>query len=290
MFENSISAETKNTLSKFRTITKSHTLVKIAVGLTVMMIVLISLIFWRMIAIGREAATAYSQPSVSASAQATVNAKPTTQETPEMTLKEARERLKSLTNDSLCQGETDASFLIEFARLSDEADQWTRDKNTVKARLEELPEKCGETYTETLMNRLNSASTPSNLSELLGATSQTATDKRPVPQNAATMNDFSAPSRNIQCAFTNQKLSCTILEYDYTSETCQGSPITYSVTADGRTSQSCGNTVASENIVTYGTSVAKDGLACTITQQGIECWQAASGKGFSLSRSAISTF
>lgn len=274
---------------------KSRMLSLIAVSLVALMVLLIAIVFWRMIAIGRDAATAYPHSSTSASPQtseaAPTNSEPTVQETPRMTLKEGREKLSLLTDNSLCQGEADAAFLIDFARLSEEAGQWNADKSTVSARLKELPEKCGEIYTASLANRLRSASTPAGLAELVtGTLSQAGGDKRSAPEGAIDIPDFYTPSGNIQCAFDDHRLSCTISQYDYTSESCQGAPATYSITYDGTSSQSCGTPVTSDSGIAYNTTVAHNGVACTTTQEGVECWHETSGKGFKLSRSAISTF
>lgn len=272
----------------------SRTLSIIAIGLAALMVILIALVFWRMISFGRDAATSYSaQKSPTASAQTeTANTdKNGDQKEPEMTLQEGREKLRLLTDDSLCQGEADADFLIKFARLSEDAGQWLQDKATVNARLTELPKKCGETYAQGLANRLQSASTPAGLTELVeGAFGNTGAYKRPAPDTAVDMGNFADPTRNVQCAFNGEGLSCTITQYDYVSDTCQGSPITYSIAANGTTAQSCGGGIAAENVVAYGTTVARDGLACTVGQDGMECWHELSGKGFTLSRSGVSTF
>ena len=161
----------------------------------------------------------------------------------------------------------------------------------MNARLKELPEKCGETYAASLANRLRSASTPSGLAELVSETlSQAGTDKRPAPEDAIDIADFYTPSGNIQCAFDKDKLSCMITQYDYVSESCQGSPVTYSLSYDGTATQACNAPVSSDSGIAYNTTVAHNGLACTITQDGVECWHEASGKGFKLSRSSVSTF
>ena len=293
MSEKTVSTQSAATASQ--SADKSRMLSIIAISLAALMVLLIAIVFWRMIAIGRDAATAYSQPSKSASTQApettAATTEPAAQESPDMTLKQGREKLSLLTDNSLCQGETDAAFLIDFARLSEEAGQWDADKGAVNARLKELPEKCGETYATNLANRLRSASTPSGLAELVSQTlSQAGTDKRPAPEGSIDIEDFYTPSGNIQCAFDNDRLSCTISEYDYTSESCQGTPVTYSISYDGTAKQSCGTPVTSDSGIAYNTTVAHGGLACTITQDGVECWHEASGKGFKLSRSAVSTF
>lgn len=290
-----MSEKTQSATRASQSADKSRVLSLIAISLAVLMVLLIAMVFWRMIAIGRDAATAYSQPSKSASTQASeiasVNAEPTTQESPSMTLKQGREKLSLLTDNSLCQGEADAAFLIEFARLSEEAGQWDADKHEVDARLKELPEKCGDVYANSLANRLRSASTPSGLAELVTMTlSQAGADKRPAPEDAIDINDFYAPSGNIHCAFDDNRLSCTINQYDYTSESCQGAPATYSIAYDGTSSQSCGTPITSDSGIAYNTTVARNGLACTITQEGVECWHEASGEGFRLSRSGVSTF
>lgn len=289
-----MSEKTKSTQTQSAAKDNSRMLSIIAVGLALLMVLLIALVFWRMISFGRDAATAYSsdkKTTASATPSATgASENPDAKKSPEMTLAQAREKLSLLTDNSLCQGEADAEFLIEFTNLAEEAGQWEKYKNEVNARLKELPEKCGETYAANLANRLRSASTPANLSALIDKTlSQAGGDKRPAPNGAIDMGNFSAPSSNIQCAFDQGKVSCTINQYDYVSATCQGSPATYSIASDGTTSQSCAP-VSAENVVAYGTTVARDGLACTVTQEGVECWDEASGKGFKLSRSAISTF
>ena len=270
---------------------QSRILSIIAVSLTALMVVLIALVYYRLIAMGREAGEP-SHPSKTATAQASetasASAEPDAQK-PSMTLKEGREKLKLLTDNSMCQGETDADFLVEFARLSEEAGKWDADKAEVEARLKELPEKCGDMYVNSLANRLRSASTPSGLAELVEKTlSQAGADKRPAPQGAIDIPDFYDPSGNIQCAFSDTKLSCTISRYNYVSEECQGNPATYSISYDGTATQSCGTPVTSDSGVSYTTTVAHNGLACTVTQQGIECWHEASGEGFRLSPSAIS--
>lgn len=274
----------------------SRTLSIIAISLAALMVILIALVFWRMISFGRDAATAYSahkSPTASAQPTETANTTEDTNKKPAMTLQEGREKLRTLADDSLCQGEADASFLIDFARISEESGQWLQDKSTVSTRLKELPEKCGETYASTLANRLHSASTPPGLAELVKGTFGTGTTgiaKRPAPGGAVDMGSFSDTSRNIQCAFDSGRLSCTINQYDYASDACQGAPVTYSVASDGTTSQTCSGGIAADNVVAYGTTVARDGLACTMTQEAVECWHEGSGKGFKLSRWGVSTF
>lgn len=289
-----MSDKNESTTTVSQSADQSRMLSIIAIGLAALMVVLIALVFYRLIAMGRDAATPPSHPQTSAntptSDTSSANSNPSAQETPTMTLKEGREKLKLLTDNSMCQGEADADFLVEFARLSEEAGKWDADKAEVDARLKELPEKCGDMYVNSLANRLRSASTPSGLAELVEKTlSQAGADKRPAPQDAIDIPDFYTPTGTIQCAFNDTKLSCTISQYNYASE-CQGAPTTYSISYDGTSTQSCGTPVTSDSGVSYNTTVAHNGLACTVTQQGVECWHEASGKGFRLSPSSISTF
>lgn len=278
-------AETTNTSSK--------TVIAVAAAIATVVLVLFGIVFYMMISTGRNAATGIkNKPTVSAStsaSSATPTPEPTAEET--FTLDEGRARLADLVAQTTCQAEDDADFLTEFSRMSAEAGTWAADKAEVDARLKELPGKCGEGYALIFATKLRSPVAPDGLKELVETTlADVGTDKRPAPEGAIDLTGFSTPSRNIHCEFSDEGVSCTIYQYSYDSTACQGQPVTYSVLGAGETAQSCDRQISSGTTISYGTTVARGGFACTASSSGVECWHERTGKGFMLNSGAVQTF
>lgn len=279
--------------------TSSKALIWIGGVVGAIVLVMIGIVFWTMISTGQNAAMGAKnkdKPAASANATPTAEAPAEDSASPEtskaaFTLAEGRSRLAGLNSTSTCQAEEDASFLEEFSRMSEEAQAWESDKGEVNARLTDLPGKCGETYASILAGRLRESAMPEGLRTLAETTlAYVGADKRPAPEGAIDVTSFSIPSRNIQCEFTSESVNCTIYQYSYTSDACQGQPATYSVLGGGETSQSCDRQVTSGTTISYGTSAMHGPFACTANSSGVECWHQSTGKGFTLNTNAIQTF
>ena len=281
--------------------TSSKAIVWLGGLVSVIVLVIIGIVFWTMISTGQNAAMGSKdkdEPAATASATAsapeTASAEATesadVEEAP-FTLAEGRSRLASMNSTSTCQAEEDASFFESFARLSEQAGTWEDDKADVNARLSDLPGKCGETYAALLASRLRESAMPEGLRTLAETTlAYVGADKRPAPGDAIDVTSLSIPSRNIQCEFSKESVDCTIYQYQYSSDACQGQPATYSVLSSGETSQSCERQVSSGTTISYGTSAAHGPFACTANDSGIECWHQGTGRGFRLSTTGIQTF
>ncbi|XCB29274.1 hypothetical protein RQN30_08460 [Arcanobacterium hippocoleae] len=110
---------------------------------------------------------------------------------------------------------------------------------------------------------------------------------RPAPADAQEGTEFRAPSGNIACKFS-AGVSCTIYEYAFKApENCTDSPITFTVNSDG-TNANCANRVGSNVDLAYGNSMKNNGYACSVSENGVDCWSEKTGDGFTIARETAS--
>ena len=125
--------------------------------------------------------------------------------------------------------------------------------------------------------------------------------KMPAPEGALNVSEFSSPTGNLQCQFTQNSagqdfVKCTMWHYDFAPDvacTVPGAPLTYELFAEGPVRKRCSDldNVADMPVAEYETSMAQNGFACTLeTYNGFTCWSEASGKGFQIRQRWDRTF
>lgn len=112
----------------------------------------------------------------------------------------------------------------------------------------------------------------------------------PAPAGAITLSSFASPSGNISCAVSGDIVSCTIAEHDFVDDSCGADnslPFTIVLETNGTASGSCQLTAVAEAGATlsYGAAAQNGRMACTSSEDGVECWSQVSGEGFSVNRS-----
>ena len=120
--------------------------------------------------------------------------------------------------------------------------------------------------------------------------SATPTFKAPAPANAQELSAFDAPSGNITCTLNDQNVTCVINEHAKTDSCDSSKPLTVTIDADGKSSQSCGSTFATKGVsLSYGSAAKHSAFACESTDQGMHCWNQVNGQGFTLSRQSVTS-
>lgn len=117
-----------------------------------------------------------------------------------------------------------------------------------------------------------------------------------LPEGAASVTHFTAPSGNIACRSDgDQAFTCTIYDHNITDADGQGlnceGPLTIHWPYASEPDYSCEATVAKgSTTLQYGASaLLGQGIACTSEQVGISCWDGESGLGVQLARRGISS-
>jgi hypothetical protein len=250
----------------------------------VLLAVIMLIVYVKIIATGGQfgRATPAPYPSTSSSAQAS----PTETATAEL-----RSALSKLTDNPTCSDISGAITTIEtFAESSEGGDG---DVAAVSSALTALSKQCGADSTVELYEGLSKPTQkfPTAIYELVTSREWFSLAKA-APDGAVDTKEFASPSNNIRCQIGDTSISCSIYAYSYASpEGCEGYTATYTVDLAGETAADCKSEVNAATIVAYGSSVAANGFACTVDDtQGVECWSELSGHGFSLKRSAGTTF
>lgn len=282
--------------------TSSRTVLWILGFVAALVLVLMGIVFYTMIAAGQRAATSVAAKESASAAASEIqkeaeedneaeSSEDPSEEAGDNTIEQAREKVANLMNTTTCKPDADADAILALARLAEQEGTWDADKAVVDKRLSELPRKCGGSYPDNFASRLRADSTPDGLKALVETTlAYIGADKSPAPEDAIDVAAFSNPTRNIRCEADDEALSCTIYTYAFKSDECQGQPATYTLNADGTNSQSCTPQSSSGTTVSYGTTVARSGFACTVNKEGVECWHEKTGNGFRLDRNAIEMF
>jgi hypothetical protein len=117
-------------------------------------------------------------------------------------------------------------------------------------------------------------------------------EKYPAPDGAVLAQSFTAPSGNILCDLGEDVVTCSILEQSYATagfESCGATTTT--ITATGESAGlSCGSAVSGGGSpLAYGSSATNGHSACVSTQDGVSCWNTASGRSFALARGGWQT-
>ena len=125
--------------------------------------------------------------------------------------------------------------------------------------------------------------------------------KMPAPDGALNVSEFSSPTGNLQCQFTQNIagqnfVKCTMWQYDFVPDvacTVPGAPLTYELYAEGSVRKRCSDldNVADMPAAEYETSMAQNGFACTLESYGgFTCWSEESGQGFQIKKRWDRTF
>lgn len=100
---------------------------------------------------------------------------------------------------------------------------------------------------------------------------------------------FVMPSGNIACKLEGDGVSCTVYQNDYRRagvENCGDGKATLAVEGDAAAVLRCGTDAqtSSTRPLDYGQTAFKDKVACSATQDGVQCWNLDSGKSFFANR------
>ena len=118
--------------------------------------------------------------------------------------------------------------------------------------------------------------------------SATPTLKAPAPPNAQELSGFDAPSGNISCTLNDKDVTCVINEHASTASCPSSKPLTVTIGADGKSSQSCGSTFTPKGVsLSYGSAAKNSTFACESADSGMQCWNQVNGQGFTLSREKV---
>lgn len=156
---------------------------------------------------------------------------------------------------------------------------------------EDQPTTPAADVTETTDTPEQTAEPSDEPSEPADEPSEEPTPVRPAPEGAIEATAFTTPASNIHCRINDSNVECSIYAYDYPSPgQCEGITATYSVGVEGEVDADCQYFVRTNEIYDYGTSVARNGFACTLEQDGVTCWSEMSGHGFNLKRADDTIF
>lgn len=111
----------------------------------------------------------------------------------------------------------------------------------------------------------------------------------PAPADAITLSSFTSPSGNINCTIDSEVVTCTIIEHDFIDSSCGADnslPFTIVLEANGTATASCtypavGGAGATLN---YGSAAQNGQMACTSSENGVECWSQVTGETFTVNR------
>ncbi|MDP9801075.1 hypothetical protein J2S49_001151 [Arcanobacterium wilhelmae] len=186
----------------------------------------------------------------------------------------------------------DATKLSQFVTQAVSNGAWNSEtQDAVTKALKSIDAKCPKSYTVALLGALTDSEMAPQLNAL-AADGTWITPAKPLPENAVNVASFTSPAKNIHCALSSDNVRCSINVYNYpsTPASCEGKTQTYTLNQKGELERGCATAVSSANIVDYGTNVAANGFGCTVAKDGVTCWHALTGKGFTLKRASENLF
>lgn len=263
---------------------RGNSILLLALGVSTVIVVVVMAFLFHIVGMGRaisdnsNANLESQDPAASQSAQAGEEPSEESSASPE-------EAIKALAESPSCKNVgDDAEVIRAWAADSTSPDSATMD--AAKA----ISEACGNEYALQLRATLAEAQLPESLAANL-ASNDWLKKFRPAPSGAIKAQDFTSRLKNINCAFTDGKVSCTITKYEFTPPAgCTGKPVTLSMNSAGEVETNCTEKITSTNVVDYNTSVEGDSLACTMSESGVSCWSELLDHGFTLRRAENTTF
>lgn len=205
---------------------------------------------------------------------------------------QAAAALETVRTSSTCKpGNGDTAAIVNYVTTAEATSNWDDvAKAKVMDTLKAIDDSCPKSFVVLIQQDLSSTTVPKSLNDLVADLSW-ITPERAAPAGAIEASTFTTPARNIRCTIDDDSVDCSIYTYNYPSPTgCEGQTATYSTTALGETSAGCSTAVNAAQTYEYGTTIAKNGFACTLEETGMTCWSTISGHGFELKRSADRIF
>lgn len=256
----------------------------VALGVSTVIVVVVMAFLFHIVGMGRaisDNSTAALQSKEAAASQHAQESKSATEEsTPS-----PEEAIQALASNPSCKNVNDDAIVIR-AWVNDSTSPESAVMDAVKA----ISQACGNEYALQLRHTLSEAQLPEALASSL-ANNSWLTKFRPAPSGAVTAQDFTSRLKNISCAFADDKVSCTIMKYDFTPPAgCTGKPVTVTMDVTGKAEITCSEKITSTNVLDYNTSIENNGLACTVTESGVSCWSELLDHGFTLRRAENATF
>lgn len=263
------------------------------IGAAALFALVITLVFSMVIFQGRNLAGSTRAPQASASENASTppsaqaTASESTQPTP------SPDTPAAIAQRTGCDSPTaDAEKLSAYVSHVAAEGAWNdENKNAVTAALKDIDSHCPKSYSLSLLGALADSQIAPQLNAL-AANGAWITPARPLPQGGIVATNFTSPAKNIHCAMSGENLMCSINVYDYpsTPPSCEGKTQTYTLTPKGELSKGCQTKVTATKVLDYESSVSVKGYGCTVEKDGVTCWNALSGKGFSLKRASENLF
>ncbi|MGV9184634.1 DUF6636 domain-containing protein [Arcanobacterium canis] len=262
------------------------------IGAAALLVLVITLVFSMVIFQGRNLAGSAQEPRPSITDH--VSASPP----PQSTDSESNHPIPVDTPASIAEHTgcdspaADAEKLSAYVSYVATEGTWNDDmKNSVTAALKDIDSHCPKSYSLSLLGALAESQIAPQLNAL-AANGAWITPARPLPQGGIEATNFTSPAKNIHCALSGENLMCSINVYDYpsTPSSCEGKTQTYTLTPKGEISEGCQTKVTATKVLDYGNSVSVKGYGCTVEKDGVTCWNALSGKGFTLKRASENLF
>lgn len=249
------------------------------VSAAILFIAMLALVFSQFIKTGREVASNSDKPAAAEQSEEASSE-----------LDSATAEMLSIKNEDSCFPDSATSSIIDYTTAAVAADAWNNSaQEKISEVLAHLDKNCNIDEKLQIQNAMTDPSSPPQLNSLVTDQSWISLT-RPIPDDAVHVTSFTTPTLNIRCLIEDEAV-CTIYAYDFPSPSgCTGQPATFRIGKTGKAKVDCDNTIAASTDQPYGTTVAANGLACTIEESGVTCWSALTGKGFQIRREGQRTF